>query len=140
MRQLRDLATGVLQYSDAPQHVHFHLRSVCVRTRYPNFSYTWLDVPHQMQHCLSPLHFQRLRSEFYWRPWNPYQLFLELLSRLGFLLLLSFHDHFYFSVKFFGFWDVIDASCIIIVGNWFAEFLLVMVSLNDMFKGELTDG
>ena len=68
IHQLRDPVTGVLRYSDAPQNVHFHLRSVCVRTRYPNFNYTWLDVPLQMQQSLSPLHFQRLLSEFYWRP------------------------------------------------------------------------
>ena len=42
--QFRDAVTGVLRYSDAPQNVHFHLRSVCVRTRYPNFNYTWLDT------------------------------------------------------------------------------------------------
>ena len=33
IRQFRDPVTGVLRYSDAPQNVHFHLRSVCVRTR-----------------------------------------------------------------------------------------------------------
>ena len=49
----------------------------------------------------SSLHFQRLLSEFYWHPWNPYQQFLELLPRLGFFCLLSFHQHFYFSVNFF---------------------------------------
>ena len=59
IRQLRDPLTGVLRYSDARQHFHFHLQSVCVRTRYPNLNYTWLDVPLQMQHSLSPLHFQR---------------------------------------------------------------------------------
>ena len=85
----------------------------------PNFSYTWLDVPLQMRQSLSPLHFQKLLCEFYWRPWNPY---------------------IYFSVKFFGFWDVFDVSCIIILGDWFAKFPLVMVSLNDMFKDEFTDG
>ena len=140
IRLFRDAVTGVLRYSDAPQNVHFHLRSVCVRTRYPNFNYTCLDVSLQMQQSLSPLQFQRLLSEFYWRQWNPYQLFLELLLRLGFFCLLSFHDHFYFSVKFFAFWDVFDVSCIIILGNWFAKFLLVRVSLNDMFKGKLTNG
>ena len=43
-------------------------------------------------------------------------------------------------MKFFRFWDVcvFDVSCVIILGNWFAKFLLVMVSLNDMFKGEFT--
>ena len=68
IRQFTDPVTGVLRYSDAPQNVNFHLRSVCVRTRYPNFNYTWLDVSLQMQQSLSPLHFQRLLSEFYWRP------------------------------------------------------------------------
>ena len=90
IRQFRDPVTGVLRYSDAPQNVHFHLRSVCVRTRYPNFNYTWLDVPLQMQQSLSPLHFQKLQSEFYWRLWNPYKLFLKLLSRLGFFLFVIF--------------------------------------------------
>ena len=75
IRQFRDPVTGVLRYSDAPQNVHFHLRSVCVRTRYPNFNYTWLDVPLQMQQSFSPLHFQRLLSGFYWRSRNPYQGF-----------------------------------------------------------------
>ena len=37
-------------------------------------------------------------------------------------------------------YHVFDVSCIIILGNWFAKFLLVMVSLNSMFKGEFTDG
>ena len=66
--QFRDAVTGVLRYSDAPQNVHFHLQSVCARTRYPNFNYTWLDVPLQLKQFHSPLHFQRLPSEFYWRP------------------------------------------------------------------------
>ena len=44
IRQFADPVTGVLRYSDAPQNVNFHLRSVCVRTRYPNFNYTWLDA------------------------------------------------------------------------------------------------
>ena len=57
IHQFRNPVTGVLRYSDAPQHAHFHLQSVCVRTRYPNFSYTWLNVPLQMQQSLSPLHF-----------------------------------------------------------------------------------
>ena len=140
IRQFGDPVTGVLRYSHAPQNVHFHFRWVCVRTRYPNFNYTSLDLPLQMQQSISPLHFQRLLSEFYWRPWNPYQLFLELLSRLGFFCLLSFHDHSYFSVKFFGFWDVFEVSCIIILSNLFAKFFLVMVSLNDVFKSEFTDG
>ena len=48
IHQFRNPVTGVLRYSDAPQHAHFHLRSVCVRTSYPNFSYTWLNVPLQM--------------------------------------------------------------------------------------------
>ena len=68
IHQFRDPVTGVLRYSDAPQNVHFHLRSFCARTRYPNFSYTWLDVPLQMQQSLSLLHFQILLSEFHWRP------------------------------------------------------------------------
>ena len=63
---------------------------------------------------------------------NPYQL----SSRLGFFLFV-FHDHFYFSVKFFGFWNVFNVSCVIILGNWFAKFLVVTVSLNDMFKGKV---
>ena len=69
IRQFRDPVTGVLRYSDAPQNVNLHLRSVCLRTRYPNFMY------HLMYHfkCLCqkaflPLHFQRLLSEFYCRP------------------------------------------------------------------------
>ena len=57
-----------------------------------------------------------------------------------FFYLLFFHDHFHFSFNLFGFWDVFDVSCIIILGNWFAKFLLVMVYLNDIFKGEFTDG
>ena len=44
IRQFADPVTGVLRYSDATQNVHFHLQSVCVRTRYPNFNYTWLDT------------------------------------------------------------------------------------------------
>ena len=44
----------------------------------------------QMQQSISPLQFQRLLSEFYWRSWNPYKLFLKLLSRLGFFLLVIF--------------------------------------------------
>ena len=48
IHQFGDPVTRVLQYFDAPQNVHFHLQSVCVRTRYANFNYTWLDVPHQM--------------------------------------------------------------------------------------------
>ena len=63
---------------------------------------------------------------------NPYQL----SSRLGFFLFV-FQDHFYFSVKFFGFWDVFNVSCVIILGNWFAKFLVVTVSLNNMFKGKV---
>ena len=54
-----------------------------------------------------------------------------------FFLLLSFHDNCYFCVKLFGFCDVFDVSCIIILGNWFATFLLVMASLNDMLKGKV---
>ena len=46
----------------------------------------------------------------------------------------------YFTVKFFKFWDVFDVPCIIILRKWFAKFLLVMVSLNDMFKGKFVDG
>ena len=57
-----------------------------------------------------------------------------------FFYLLFFHDHFHFSFNLFGFWDVFDVSCIIILGNWFAKFLLVMVYLNDTFKGEFADG
>ena len=57
IREFRDPVTEALRYSDAPQNVHFHLRSVCVRTRYSNFNYTGLDVPLQMQQSLSPLHF-----------------------------------------------------------------------------------
>ena len=68
IRQFGDPVTEVLRYSDAPLNVNFHLRWVCVRTRYLNFNYTWLDVPLQMQQSLSPLHSQRLLSEFYWRP------------------------------------------------------------------------
>ena len=62
IRQFGDPVTEVLRYSDAPQNVNFHLRRVCIRTRYPNFNYTWLDVPLQMQQSLSPFHFQRLLS------------------------------------------------------------------------------
>ena len=54
--QFRDPVTGVLRYSDAAQNDHFHLKSVCVRTRYPSL--------------LAPM--------------NSYQLFLKLLSRSGF--------------------------------------------------------
>ena len=131
IRQFGDPVTEVLRYSDAPLNVNFHLRWVCVRTRYPNFSYTWLDLPLQMQQSLSPLHFQRLL---------PISAIFETSFNIRiFFCLLSFHDHFYFSVKFFGFWDVFDVSCIIILGNWFAKFFLVMASLNDLFKGEFTD-
>ena len=52
IRRFKDPVTGVSRYSDAPQNVH----------------YTWFDPSLQMQQSLSPLHFQRLLSEFYWRP------------------------------------------------------------------------
>ena len=68
IRQFGDPITGVLRHSDTPQNVHFQLRSICVRSRYATFSYTWIDAPVQMQQSLSPLHFQRLLSEYYWRP------------------------------------------------------------------------
>ena len=38
IHQFGDPVTRVLQHSDAPQNVHFHLQSVCVRTRYANFN------------------------------------------------------------------------------------------------------
>jgi hypothetical protein len=37
IRQFRDRNTGQIQFSSEPQNVHFHLRSACIRTKYPSF-------------------------------------------------------------------------------------------------------
>ena len=45
IRQFRDRNTGQIQFSSEPQNVHFHLRSACIRAKYPNFLGNVLVVP-----------------------------------------------------------------------------------------------
>jgi hypothetical protein len=45
IRQFRDRNTGQIQFSSEPQNVHFHLRSACIRAKYPSFLGDVLVVP-----------------------------------------------------------------------------------------------
>jgi hypothetical protein len=68
IRQFRDRNTGQIQFSREPQNVHFHLRSACIRAKYPNFLGDVLVVPPDFPplfkvelECV-----QRLVGEFGW--------------------------------------------------------------------------
>jgi hypothetical protein len=65
VRQYRSRNTGQLQYTQEPQHVHFHLRASCIRTRCRNFpSASALVVPNNFRPHFRLEHIQRLKMEF----------------------------------------------------------------------------
>ena len=69
IRQYRERNTGQIQFSNAPQNVHFHLRAACVRAKYPSFpGARALVVLSDMIPRFGLEHIQRLYMEFGWSP------------------------------------------------------------------------
>ena len=66
IRQFRDRNTGQIQFSSEPQNVHFHLRSACIRAKYPSFLGDVLVVPPDFPPLFKVEHVQRLVGEFCW--------------------------------------------------------------------------
>ena len=68
-RQYRARTTGQLQVTSEPQNVHFHLRSSCIKERYPNFpGASTLVVSADFRQHLQNEHIMRLNTEFGWLP------------------------------------------------------------------------
>ena len=64
IRQYRDRNTGLLQYTNEPQNVHFHLRASCIREKYPSFVGKELIVTPEIHTHLRAEHIRRLVDEF----------------------------------------------------------------------------
>ena len=61
--------TGQLVKTTKPQNLHFHLRIMCIRNIYPNFSPRHhLFIHKEFIPILHPHHFRRLAIEFSWSP------------------------------------------------------------------------
>ena len=58
---------GLLRSSDNPQNVDFHLKSGCVRMKYPGFYLICLENTPFIIQNITPIHLQRLCNEFGWQ-------------------------------------------------------------------------
>ena len=65
IRQFRDRETGQLRCTTHSENIHFHLRFVCISTKYPNFTPDMLLIKeeHKAEFLLQE-HKERLRLEF----------------------------------------------------------------------------
>ena len=66
IRQYRDRNTGQVQLTREPQNVHFHLRSACIRMRYPHFTSNALVISQDLDFAryFRSEHIERLANEF----------------------------------------------------------------------------
>ena len=59
--------TGLLPCSDNLQNVDFHLKSGCVRMKYPKFYHTCLKKTPFIIQNITPIHLQIVCNEFGWQ-------------------------------------------------------------------------
>ena len=64
IRQYRDRNTGQIQFTKEPQNVHFHLKSACIRMRYPHFTSNALVISPDFARYFRSEHIERLANEF----------------------------------------------------------------------------
>ena len=64
IRQYRDRNTGQIQFTREPQNVHFHLKSACIRMRYPHFTSNALIISQDFARYFQLEHIERLGNEF----------------------------------------------------------------------------
>ena len=64
IREYRDRDTGQLQYTRGPVNLHFHLRSACIRIRYPHFTGNALVISQDFSRYFRSGHIERLANDF----------------------------------------------------------------------------
>ena len=64
VHQNRDGNIRQIQFTREPQNVHFHLKSACIRVRYPQFNSNALVISQDFARHFQSEHIERLANEF----------------------------------------------------------------------------